>query len=422
MIEKTSRSRICLVSPGHVASNPRLVKEANALYETGYLVRVVVGDYMAAVQPLDQALLSTAPWSWTKVNLGSRFGYGLRRLCQEGAKYLAKRGLLSSSSIATWAHSPMSFRLGKAAASEPADLYIAHCLAALPAAAYAADKHNAKLGFDAEDSHVGELSDVKKNQTEIAVRDCIERTFLSRCHHLTAASPKIAEFYADRYGVRMQPILNVFSRSDFEKEDCSNSQELNSRHGSVARPHSLYWFSQTIGPGRGLETIVKAMGRMKEKVQLCLRGFISDEYRHQLLQLSQTVGLDDQIVFFPSASPSRMVSLASSHDVGLSLELSTPLNRDICLTNKIFTYIIAGLPLLLSKTTAQIEISKDLGEIAMLVDLDNSDDVASTLDAVFSNPARLARMKAAALRIGQSQYNWGIEKTKFLKSIEELLP
>lgn len=420
MIEKTSRSRICLVSPGHVASNPRLVKEANALYETGYLVRVVVGDYMAAVRPLDQTLLSTAPWSWTKVNLGSRFGYGLRRLRQEGAKCLAKRGL-SSSSLATWAHSPMSSRLGKAAASEPADLYIAHCLAALPAAAYAADKHNAKLGFDAEDSHVGELLDIKENQTEIVVRDCIERNFLSRCHHLTAASPKIAEFYADRYGVKMRPILNVFSRSDCNKKGCSNSQESNSRDESVARPHSLYWFSQTIGPGRGLETIVKAMGRMKEKVQLCLRGFISDEYRHQLLQLSQTVGLDDQIVFFPSASPSQMVNLASSHDVGLSLELSTPLNRDICLTNKIFTYIIAGLPLLLSKTTAQIEIAKDLGEIAMLVDLDNPDDVASTLDAVFSNPARLARMKAAALCIGQSQYNWDIEKTKFLKSVEELL-
>ena len=35
--------RLCLVSPGHPASNPRLVKEAAALHGAGYDVTVVCG-------------------------------------------------------------------------------------------------------------------------------------------------------------------------------------------------------------------------------------------------------------------------------------------------------------------------------------------------------------------------------------------
>lgn len=131
-----SSRRICLVSPGHVASNPRLVKEADALHRAGYQVRVVAGDYMEAVRPLDRTILSQAPWRWTQVGLGSRLAYRLRRIRQELAKQLAKIDMLSLP-VVTWAHSPVSFQLAKAATAEPADLYIAHCLAALPAAAIA---------------------------------------------------------------------------------------------------------------------------------------------------------------------------------------------------------------------------------------------------------------------------------------------
>ena len=48
--------RICLVSPGHLSSNPRLVKEADALHEAGYAVRVVAGDVTPSVRHLDNTI------------------------------------------------------------------------------------------------------------------------------------------------------------------------------------------------------------------------------------------------------------------------------------------------------------------------------------------------------------------------------
>ena len=36
-------ARICLISPGHLTSNPRLVKEADALTEAGHVVVVISG-------------------------------------------------------------------------------------------------------------------------------------------------------------------------------------------------------------------------------------------------------------------------------------------------------------------------------------------------------------------------------------------
>jgi len=319
--------RICLVSPGHVASNPRLVKEANALHEAGFQVRVVAGDYMAEVRPLDETILSKAGWSWVQVGLGSKLSYLGRRTLQQTARSLVRTGWIPHLSMAMWAHSAMSAKLAEAAAAKPADLYIAHCLAALPAAAIAAQQHGAKLGFDAEDFHVGELFPTPENAAEIAVRDRLERTLLPQCQHLTAASPKIAEAYNLRYGVLMEPILNVFplieapsAPKPIEKTFQVNGWQENfqseiSPSSPVRIKHSLYWFSQTIGSGRGLESMIQAMGRMETPVHLHLRGFLAAGYSEQLQQLAHEVGATQQIHLHPPASPSEMVQLAAGHDM-----------------------------------------------------------------------------------------------------------
>lgn len=403
--DSKQRSRICLISPGHVGSNPRIVKEATSLHAAGYQVRVVAGDYMAEVRPLDAAILSEAHWSCVKVEPGP--GYLRRRILQESARKVAD--WLPYLSVAVWAHSPMSDRLAQAAMAEPADLYIAHCLAALPAAATSARYHGTRFGFDAEDFHIGELTDTPENQAEIRVRDRIERTLLPKCHHLTAASPGIASAYAQRYGVKMEPILNVFSQS--QTSPCTVLQST----------PSLYWFSQTVGPGRGLEAIVEAMGKMRIPVRLHLRGAIANGYRDHLLQLAEAMNVRDRVYFLPSASPLEMVKLAAEHDIGLSLELNTPYNRDICLTNKIFTYLLAGLSVLMSKTQAQTELSRQLGSAAVLIDIRDSTTIAQTLDRWLADRHQLLAARQWAWNLGNTQYNWELEQHRFLSIVESAL-
>src|SRR5438046_347589 len=128
--------RICLVSPGHLASNPRLVKEADSLHEAGYAVSVVIGDAVPGLRSLDAAILARAPWRVIKVGLGVRPQYLARRMRQELARKLFAWGI-GGVREAVWAHHSVVYGLASTAVAEPADLYIGHCLAALPAAAWA---------------------------------------------------------------------------------------------------------------------------------------------------------------------------------------------------------------------------------------------------------------------------------------------
>jgi len=117
-----------------------------------------------------------------------------------------------------------------------------------------------------------------------------------------------------------------------------------------------------------------------------------------------------------------MVRLAAGADLGLSTEPSLPPNRDICLTNKIFVYLLGGIPQLLSSTAAQSALAPELGKAAILGNLDQPNAVALQLDDFFSDPARVRAARATAWERANFRFCWDIEKTQFLDSIKAVVP
>ena len=59
----------------------------------------------------------------------------------------------------------------------------------------------------------------------------------------------------------------------------------------------------------------------------------------------------------------ELFPLLAHHDFGLALERSSPKNRDLCRTNKLYSYPLAGCYTLLSKTAAQSQFNSEHSEI-----------------------------------------------------------
>src|SRR5262245_42551851 len=76
-------------------------------------------------------------------------------------------------------------------------------------------------------------------------------------------------------------------------------------------------------------------------------------YLEQLSALAASQPTAVSVVHAPPASPDAMVDLARGFDVGLALEQASPRNRQLCLTNKAFTYILAGVPVAMTDTPGQ---------------------------------------------------------------------
>jgi hypothetical protein len=401
---------VCLITPGHVSSTPRVIKEADALAAAGYRVHVVAGRHYAPVRPFDDAVAAAAAWQYHPVTPG--FGGGpLRKLTRRFACRLIAKNPNAGAVVAARALHADVARLAAAAAGTGANFFLGHCLGGLAAAALAAEQLRARFGCDLEDFHDAETDAALNDPAQRNATQRLQSIFLPRAAHLTAAAPLIAGAYEQAYRVRPHVLLNVFPLRE------APAAPVKRPPPSAAAPARLYWFSQTIGQGRGLEAMVAIVARMRTPVELHLRGFASRDYSSRLEALARTHKVERAIRFQPPAPAAEMVRLAADADLGLSIEEAVPLNRDLCLTNKIFVYLLAGLPQMLSTTTAQTAFAPEVGEAALLCDLARPDDTAARLDAFFGDHARVARARESAWRIARARFCWDREKEKFLTTI-----
>lgn len=411
----SAKSRICLVTPGQPSTNPRLVKEADALCESGYDVQVVACKYQEWADKAD-AVFDDRGWPVTWLHYGPMTSRP-RDLWQRGRRRMA-RGLIQlvgpRPGLTERAFHYAIPELTRLVRQIPADLYIAHNLAALPPAAWAAERHNATLGFDAEDFHRGELPDTPENTLDRMITADLEERYIPRCEYVTAASDGIGAAYTEVLGIDPPTtILNVFPWS--ERENNVPPTELDDEVPDGAR--SLYWFSQTIGPGRGLEDALRALPHLPDDTVLSLRGRWSPGYEDRLRGEARRLGVVDRIHHLDVVPPNELVPRTAQHDVGLALEPGSSPNNRIAISNKLFSYLLAGIPIVASDTLGQGPVIGDLPEVAQSYapgEVDEFVEIATTLlDA--------NGLRDTALQAARERYCWEVEQDRFLQIIRNTL-
>ena len=390
--------RVCIVTTGQIGSNPRVLKEAQALHIAGYAVEVIATRVPGRLEMIDSA---TFLWHLTLLDLRSKWRWRFLRAEQVFCALIER--LLRYPRLADLGLSAFTRPLVTAAIRIPADLYIAHYPPALAAAAAAARRNNARYAYDAEDFHLGDLPDVPAFKFQRRLIRSVESRYLPGCSYVTAASPMIADAYAAEYGIRRPNVLlNVFPKAQAPR--CLTPRGTGEFHPSV------YWFSQTVGPDRGLECAVLAIAMARTKPHLVLRGSMARQFGDLLVTLAHKAGAADRLHFLPPAPASDMERLAAIHDIGLVGETGHTLNRRIALTNKQFSYLLAGIPTVMSDIPAHRAFAADCAGAAFLYTANDAASLAAALDFLLESPERLAQARAAAFRLAQDQFNWDREQ------------
>jgi len=392
-----SGKRITILTAGHVSACPRMVKAADALVCAGHRVRLVSVNNTPWMTATDAELIAKRRWTSEVIDYDAVTAPALRR--RTGARFKAMKAVAAAIgpsrvpvAVAIRAYSRIHDELVRRATAEPADLIYGGSTGALAAVAESARRLGVPYGIDFEDLHSAESSGPESELTN-ALAARIERHVISTARFATAGSPMIADAYAERYGVRPTAIHNTFSMVP---------EGTAGRHDGLR----MYWFSQTLGPQRGLEDVVRAAGVANVAAELHLRARAIPDYLESLRRLQQSIAPKLAIVVHAPASPDDMVALAQPYDAGLACEESHSLNRQICLTNKIFTYLAAGIPMLLSRTPAQNRLEPALGDAAFGYEIGDVTGLARTLCRLANDAALRARSRAAARTAAERRWHW----------------
>lgn len=396
--------KIVLISPGQPSLNPRLVKEADTLAANGYDVTVLYSYWNNWGAKFDKTLLPTKKWK--AICIGGDpdqkiLLYFFSKLIHKIARKINKS--THGRRFADLAIARTGYFLTRAAKKHKADIYLGHNLGALPALVRAAKANRKPCGFDAEDFHRNEVTNNEHN-TDVLIKTRLEEKYFPNLNYLSASSPLIASAYTRLFPkLASEVILNVFPT------DRRIAKPIQNNNGPV----KLFWFSQTIGHSRGLEEIMKVFGAFEPgRYELHLLGYSDASFKVP----------ENKGVYFHTPIPSaELTKFASQFDIGLAAETGIPLNRDICLTNKIFTYIQAGLCIVASDTSAQTQLLSDYKSIGKIYQKNSPESLANILLYYDQHRDELLKARTAAFETGRNELNWENESKKLLNLVKHTL-
>jgi glycosyltransferase involved in cell wall biosynthesis len=156
---------------------------------------------------------------------------------------------------------------------------------------------------------------------------------------------------------------------------------------------------------RGLEVSIRALADLPG-ARLRLIGPVHASYRHVLEMRAQEQGVADRVEFKAPVPSSDVVSVLQSADVGLALIQPICLSYRLTLPNKLFEYVLAGIPVLGSDLPV---IGGFIGEHGVGLTAGPADvqDVAEKLQEIL-RPERNREFRLAA-RMAAKTLRWETE-------------
>ncbi|MDX9773977.1 MAG: glycosyltransferase [Bacteroidales bacterium] len=265
-----------------------------------------------------------------------------------------------------------------------------------------------KLVYDSHEYFTGQQG-LAERKIKYALWKKAERMIVPKINHMITVSQSIADIYRNEYGVNPLVIRNVAS--------------------SVARlvPHDRYELGagddellivlqgSGINAGRGATELIEAVKRL-ERVRLLIIG--SGDIIESLHLRERKPGAETNMIFLPRMTWEEMMRYTMCCDAGLSLDTDTCINQRYSLPNKLFDYIAAGIPAVVSPLPEVSAIIEMYG-CGLVLDEVTPDAIAGQLERLRDDRSLLRELKKKALEAGR-ELNWEKEMVKeqeFFRSV-----
>jgi len=385
--------RAVLLTGNVLCNNPRVIKEADTLAEAGWDVEVLGAWVTTEFMERDRELVANRPWRFTPVIEPTASSWP--RLRARVAREVGTRLGWQS----RWQLGYAASELLAAALPREADIYVAHSEQALWVAHQLA-RRGRRIGVDFEDWFSRDHgADARPARAEAIIED-LERAVIRVASTRTCPSYAMSTALGSAYASGTPTVVyNAFPWSDRARLDGRRCDRTSS-----VRP-SILWYSQTIGPGRGLEVLCAALAEVDDDAEVHVRGTGNDAYKARL-HASLPERWQTRLFFHSPVSNDELSSRIAEHDIGFSCEDATAPSRDLTITNKMLHGLVAGLAMVASDTAGTREVASMAPGAIQIFDASRPSTLAACLRLLLRNPVALAAARTAALDAAHRTFSW----------------
>jgi glycosyltransferase involved in cell wall biosynthesis len=376
------RFDVCSVVVSHLPHDARVWKEARTLADSGRTVRLIGLRY-----GLDRP--TTTGEGRIEV-LEQPFG-------ERGRGGAARRALIM-------------LRLWLAVLRTPARVYHCHNIHPAPAVLLAARLRRAKVIYDAHELYgqpergAGHLARLVARAARFA-----ERAIARSAACVITTNPARARVLAERHGLDAVAVIGNLPR---------RVDEVVPLDPGFPPGRTLLYQGGIYAEARAFRTAIGAL-RHLPGVSFVIVGFGRERDIGLIREWAREAGVDERVHLYDPVPFDDLVGIAAAASVGIVPLRNISLNSYLGDTNKLFEYLMAGLPVVGSDFPEVARVLHE-GEPAVGEAFDPEDErsIATAIEAVLERDYPERRQEAR--RLALERWCWGHEEPKLVEIYEGL--
>jgi len=174
---------------------------------------------------------------------------------------------------------------------------------------------------------------------------------------------------------------------------------------------------------RGLVEVIEAFALVAAKQpdwQLVLVGVARPApFEGELRALARQRGIEKNVTFLPWVPYEEKERLTSAASIGVITYLPYS-NNTSCLPNKLFDYMLVGMPVVASNFPLYREVVEP-SRCGLIVDPSRPEEIAEAMTYLIEHPDEARAMGERGLRAVRERYNWEGQSVQLCRIYEVLL-
>lgn len=291
-----------------------------------------------------------------------------------------------------------------AALRSRADVYEANDLPPLLPAMVAAQLRGKPIVYRAHEL----WSEAAPNVRFAAFWRFMERSLVPRCDYVVTPEENRSRIYEVELGARRPP-LTIRNCPPYHPP-ITSSRLQDELHQRGIRYSTIVLYQGLVDSARCIEEIAEATRFFDEGVVLLVMGTGYGKWTNPATALAEY----DRIVVLPPVPYKDLLPYTASADIGILLYRNDCRNNYYCAPNKLFEYMMMGLPVIAANYPGMLALVEREG-VGLCVDPESPEAIATAVNRLARDPDQRERMRRNGLRLSKDRYNWEIESTPLLQ-------
>jgi glycosyltransferase involved in cell wall biosynthesis len=233
----------------------------------------------------------------------------------------------------------------------------------------------------------------------------IEKYLVKRVNAMIVVSNSAADYFCREYGINPPYVVTNCPYT------MNNSNSNSISNGFDVLYHGLF------GRARGIEELILSAKHLKQGVRIILRGFGKCE--KDFRRLISENNLEEKVIFAEPVKPLQVVSEAQKSHVGVVLTEPVCLNHELTVSNKIFEYLSAGLPVIMSNVSEH-RLLNERYNFGVIIKNITAEDLGIVINRLREDNSLYSKLKENAINASKI-FNWEKESEKLLQMYKGIL-